>query len=130
MDEYRLRTKHLLKLYDGWVIVKIYCIISNIVLFYYNRWSWSDSINSLKKERIKMRRNLKQIRFILCESCFWCASCLNLGIKVDQCPICNNHKVQLMPVSDNELDTSNLNPKKDEVVSQFETNELKSYGLP
>jgi len=35
-----------------------------------------------------------------------------------------------MPVSDNELDRSNLNPKKDEVVSQFETNDLKSYGLP
>jgi len=77
-----------------------------------------------------MRRNLKQIRFILCESCFWCASCLNLGIKVDQCPICNNHKVESMRVSGNELDRSNLNPKKDEMLSQFETNDLKSYGLP
>ena len=59
-----------------------------------------------------MRRNFKQIRFILCESCFWCASCLNQGITVDKCPICNNGNVESMSVFDNELDRSNLNPKK------------------
>lgn len=77
-----------------------------------------------------MRRNFKQIRFILCESCFWCASCLNQGIIVDKCPICNNGNVESLPVSDNELDRSSRNPKKDDVVPQFETNDLMGGGLP
>jgi hypothetical protein len=67
-----------------------------------------------------MRRNFKQIRFIVCESCFWCASCLNQGITVDKCPSCNNGKVELLPVFDNELDRSSRTPKKADVVPHFE----------
>jgi hypothetical protein len=66
-----------------------------------------------------MRRNLNKIRFMLCESCFWCASCLNLGVMVDKCPICDNGKVESMPVCDNELYKSNLNPIKSRSTANF-----------
>ena len=87
-------------------------------LFYFER-RWSDSVNILKKERIKMRRNLNKIRFILCESCFWCASCLNLGVTIDRCPICDNGKVESMQVSGNELYKSNWNPIKSRSTANF-----------
>ena len=98
----------------GWSLVNV---IWESPLFYCGRWS--DSLNILKKERIKMRRNLNKIRFILCESCFWCASCLNLGVKVDRCPICDIGKVESMQVSDNELYKSNRNPIKSRSTANF-----------
>lgn len=96
-------------------------------LFYCGRWS--DSLNILKKERIKMRRNLNKIRFILCESCFWCASCLNLGVKVDRCPICDICKVESMQVSDNELYKSNRNPIKSRSTANFKLRWLNKIRI-
>jgi hypothetical protein len=49
-----------------------------------------------------MRRNFKEIRFMLCESCYWSASCLNQRVTVDKCPICINDKVESMSVFDND----------------------------
>jgi hypothetical protein len=34
---------------------------------------------------------IKQIHFLLCESCLWCASCLSLNnISIAKCPVCSN----------------------------------------
>ena len=42
-------------------------------------------------------------RFLLCESCFWCASCINLSFNVEKCPLCINGNVESMPLSDKEI---------------------------
>ena len=43
----------------------------------------------------------KQIHFLLCESCFWCASCLNVGKRtVTNCPSCIDVRLESMPISD------------------------------
>jgi len=37
--------------------------------------------------------------FILCNSCFWCASLLNNRPFVDVCPSCMSYGLKLMPIS-------------------------------
>jgi uncharacterized Zn finger protein (UPF0148 family) len=43
-----------------------------------------------------------QTHFLLCETCFWCGTCLiNSGDATTKlnCPICDNAKVESLPVS-------------------------------
>jgi len=47
----------------------------------------------------------KQIHFLLCGSCFWCASYIDLRNTVEKCPSCMNGKVESMPLSDKEIYT-------------------------
>jgi hypothetical protein len=47
----------------------------------------------------------KQIHFLLCESCFWCASYLSSkSVSVAKCPNCYNNKIEWMPISKVDLD--------------------------
>ncbi|MDQ6666856.1 MAG: hypothetical protein M3Y53_01365 [Thermoproteota archaeon] len=45
----------------------------------------------------------KEIHFLLCESCFWCASCLNITKTVTRCPSCSDARLESMSISDNEI---------------------------
>jgi hypothetical protein len=59
---------------------------------------------------------LQQIRFLLCPSCFWCAShvvgsdcsnnnnnsVLTFSTLITKCPICKNAKIKSLPISHNE----------------------------
>lgn len=38
---------------------------------------------------MKLDKIARQVRFLLCGSCFWCASAL-AGGAVEKCPSCNN----------------------------------------
>ena len=43
-----------------------------------------------------------QTHFLLCKACFWCATCLinsRNATTILNCPICNNAKVESLPVS-------------------------------
>jgi hypothetical protein len=54
-----------------------------------------------------------KINFLICESCFWCASYLNNYRKVvTNCPICGSKKIEFMPISHNEVYTFNHDPKR------------------
>jgi hypothetical protein len=42
--------------------------------------------------------------FLICKSCFWCASCLNRSNMITRCPMCDNNDDGLLdsiPISDN-----------------------------
>jgi hypothetical protein len=42
----------------------------------------------------------KRVDFLLCPSCFWCASYFNFGeLSVIRCPICHNDRMEQLPVS-------------------------------
>jgi hypothetical protein len=42
----------------------------------------------------------KRVDFLLCRSCFWCASYLNFGeLSIIRCPICHNNYMEQLPVS-------------------------------
>ncbi len=59
--------------------------------------------------------------FLLCGSCFWCASCLDGNTTMLHCPSCGNDEMQSMPVSDYEsykLDHGYI----DKMVSELWTN--------
>jgi hypothetical protein len=55
----------------------------------------------------------EQINFMLCESCFWCASSLSSSSSpynlsndddtVSKCPICNEYALKLIPIYNKSL---------------------------
>ena len=61
------------------------------------------------EERNGMKLTFKQPHFLLCNSCLWCASDLNMRGTVEICPSCMNGKVESMPISDNEIYTFRYN---------------------
>ena len=55
---------------------------------------------SIEKKRIIT----KQRHFLLCESCFWCASSIYLVSMDWICPVCNNsNKIESIPIQNNEI---------------------------
>ena len=51
------------------------------------------------EERNGIKSTFKQPHFLLCNSCYWCASYLNLRGRVETCPSCLNDKVESMPIN-------------------------------
>jgi hypothetical protein len=52
----------------------------------------------------------KRIHFLLCESCFWCASYISSkSVSVAKCPNCYNNKIEWMPIS--KVDIDKFSPK-------------------
>ena len=60
----------------------------------------------------KNTKIFKQINFMLCESCFWCASLISCSSSsspydlsnddtISKCPICNEHTLKLIPIYNN-----------------------------
>ena len=68
----------------------------------------TDKSSIEKKKRIIT----KQRHFLLCESCFWCASSIYL-ISMDWiCPVCNNsNKIESIPIQNNEIYKFDYNQK-------------------
>jgi hypothetical protein len=57
------------------------------------------------KNNVKVAASHQEKHFLLCEACFWCATYLinDGGTTVSRCPICNNAKVELLPIAKNEF---------------------------
>jgi hypothetical protein len=72
------------------------------------------SLPNIKPDIISMViEGSDKINFLLCESCFWCASYFNNYRKVvTDCPICGNKKIESMPISHDEVHTSSHDPKR------------------
>ena len=60
--------------------------------------------NTNKLSNEKKRIITKQRHFLLCESCFWCASSIYLVSMDWICPVCNNNsKIESIPIENNEM---------------------------
>jgi hypothetical protein len=60
-----------------------------------------------------------EIRFLICESCFWCASCLNVAkMTVTKFPSCGYARLESMPITDNEIYKFGYDPERG-VTLQF-----------
>jgi hypothetical protein len=46
-------------------------------------------------------RKYRQAEFMICNSCFWCASNLSSYYPA-KCPSCNIHNIELIPISETE----------------------------
>lgn len=57
---------------------------------------------------------VQKIHFLICGSCFWCASQYNTYSlnKVTKCPCCNNDSIESMPIWHDEVYTFNRDPKR------------------
>lgn len=59
--------------------------------------------NLTNKNNVKDIQN-HQMHFLLCEHCLWCATYLiDKDRAVSNCPICNNAKVESLPIATNEV---------------------------
>jgi hypothetical protein len=52
-------------------------------------------------------RPVNYIHFVICNSCYWCASYFNIDYldsssQVLRCHLCNSHNTELIPISSNE----------------------------
>ena len=52
-----------------------------------------------KKLHLEHQNITCTINFLLCKSCFWCASLLNSRPFTDVCPTCVNSEIETMPIS-------------------------------
>jgi hypothetical protein len=68
----------------------------------------------------EMKLTFEQPHFLLCGSCYWCASYLSLRGTVEICPSCKNGIVESMPISDNEIYTFHYNATRG-VTLEFRT---------
>ena len=48
-----------------------------------------------------------EIHFLLCQSCFWCASYYNYSEVVTRCPTCDSNSIESLPISNSEFYTFN-----------------------
>jgi rubrerythrin len=69
--------------------------------------------NTKKLSNEKKRTITKQRHFLLCESCFWCASSIYLVSMDWICPVCsnNNNKIESIPIENNEMYKFNYNQR-------------------
>ena len=55
----------------------------------------------------------EEIHFLICESCFWCASCLSVAKRtVTKCPSCSDARLESMPIADNEIYRFGYDPER------------------
>jgi hypothetical protein len=85
-------------------------------------------LSFLQTSRYQDTYKEKEIHFLICESCFWCASLLrsndnnnnNNTTITKYCPSCNNNRVESIPISYNEVYKFDYNPKRG-VTLEFST---------
>jgi hypothetical protein len=68
--------------------------------------------------------------FLICKSCFWCASCLNRSNVISKCPVCANNVDGLLdstPISDKEVYRIDCNRKRG-ITLEFASNDGKYYS--
>jgi hypothetical protein len=54
-----------------------------------------------QNQKSSIVRKYRQADFMICNSCFWCASNLSLYSPV-KCPTCDSDKMELIPISETE----------------------------
>lgn len=72
----------------------------NVVDYVLNTDTTTAAINNYDE-----KKQNEQIYFQLCESCFWCASCLHLSSEeenkhITKCPYCNEVRLRSLPLTD------------------------------
>jgi hypothetical protein len=69
----------------------------------------SNSSFDINIHKIKLPR---QIHFLLCNTCYWCASDIGSKPKFTECPSCNSIEVESMPIAHKELYKFDYHPKR------------------
>jgi hypothetical protein len=65
------------------------------------------SSNSIERENNAIVQSINHVYFVICNSCFWCASYFSIGnmkssSRVLRCHLCDSYNTELIPISSNE----------------------------
>jgi hypothetical protein len=89
----------------------------------------SSSFNQNEREINSVSRHINQIFFVICNSCYWCASYfsindLNSPSQVLRCHLCNSHNTELIPISSNESFKINYNVTRGMELEFYKNNDI------
>jgi hypothetical protein len=72
---------------------------------------FSSNTIDIKRENNKILQHISQIYFVICNSCYWCATYFGIdeleslspsSSHVLDCHVCNSHNTELIPISTDE----------------------------
>lgn len=64
-------------------------------------------------EELQRRVTSRERRFLICKTCFWCASLFNDTPRaIETCPSCMNSTLESMPISFDETYKLDYNPRR------------------
>ena len=68
----------------------------------------------------------RQIHFLLCESCFWCASYISSkNFSIAKCPNCYSNKIEWMPIPKVDIDKLTHSSKQGDSVATIQHNSIR-----
>jgi len=90
---------------------------------------FSSSYKFNKRENGSSLRPTNHICFVICNSCYWCASYfsiddLNSSSQVLRCHLCNSCNTELIPISSNESFRINHNVTRGMEMEFYRSNEI------
>ena len=87
------------------------------------------SSNTIDRKNNKFIHPIKKIHFVICNSCFWCASYFSIdsiesSSQVLRCHLCNSHNTELIPISSNESFRIEYNVTRGMVMEFYRSNDI------
>jgi hypothetical protein len=85
--------------------------------------------SNIERANSKIVRPLDHIYFVICNSCYWCASYFGID-KLDSssqvlgCHVCNSHNTELIPISSNESFRIDYNVTRGMQMEFYRNNEI------
>jgi predicted Zn-ribbon and HTH transcriptional regulator len=85
-----------------------------------------DNDNNNRHDRDNKKELSRRIYFLLCESCFWCASHISSkNISIAKCPNCYSDKIEWMPIPKVDIDELTHSSKQGDSVATTQHNSIR-----
>jgi len=89
----------------------------------------SHSSNTIERENNAIVRSIDHIYFVICNSCYWCASYFGIddlesSSQVLSCHVCNSHNTELIPISTNESFRIDYNVTRGMEMEFYRSNDI------
>jgi hypothetical protein len=87
------------------------------------------SSNTIERENNAIVRSIDHIYFVICNSCYWCASYFGIddlesSSQVLSCHVCNSHNTELIPISTNESFRIDYNVTRGMEMEFYRSNDI------
>jgi hypothetical protein len=87
------------------------------------------SFKDNEREDNSVLRPTDHIYFVICNSCYWCASYFSIddlesSSQVLKCHVCNSHNTELIPISSNESFRIDYNVTRGMKIEFYRNNEI------
>ena len=93
------------------------------------------SASTIERESNTIVQPINHIYFVICNSCYWCASYFSIdnlesSSKVISCHVCNSHNTELTPISTNESFKIDYNITRSMKMEFYRSNDIvdKQYA--